>query len=421
LRGEGFSSSLRPLRSLCLNPHAVICGVFLMSVDIKEIQKDLRAAGLDGWLFYDFRGRDPIALRLLKLPEGMRTRRWFYFIPAKGAPRKLLHKIETAALESLPGAALYYAGHAELQANLKKLLGGAKRVAMQYSPKNEIPYVAMVDAGTVELVRAAGAKVVSSADLVQKYEACWTAEQLASHRAAAVAIDRIVAGAFKLAGDRVREKKAVSEFDLKEFILREFAAAGIVTNEGPDVAVGANASDPHYGPTAEKSAAIREGDFLLLDVWGKMKEPGSVYYDITWVGYLGAVVPEKYAKVFAVVREARDKAVELIRSRVAAGKVLQGWEVDKAARDVIEKAGYGKYFFHRTGHNIGEVIHGNGANMDGLETHDARRLIPRTCTSVEPGIYLKEFGIRSEVDVYIGEREAFVTGAVQTEVLALLA
>jgi Xaa-Pro dipeptidase len=392
-----------------------------MSADIKEIQKDLRAARLDGWLFYDFRGRDPIAHRLLKLPEGMRTRRWFYFIPAEGAPRKLLHKIETAALASLPGGNLYYAGQKELQTNLKKLLGGAKKVAMQYSPMNEIPYVAMVDAGTVEQVRRAGAKVFSSADLVQKYEACWTAEQLASHRAAAAAIDRIIAGAFKLAGDRVREKKAVTEFDLKEFMLREFAAEGIMADGGPDVAVGANASDPHYGPTAEKSALIREGDFLLLDVWGKMKEPGSVYYDVTWVGYLGARVPEKFAKVFRVVREARDKAVELIRSRVAAGKVLQGWEVDKAARDVIEKAGYGKYFFHRTGHNIGEAIHGNGANMDSLETHDVRRLIARTCTSVEPGIYLKDFGIRSEVDVYIGEREAQVTGAVQTEVLALLA
>jgi len=392
-----------------------------MSVDVREIQKDLRAAGLDGWLFYDFRGRDPIAQRLLKLPEGMRTRRWFYFVPAKGAPRKLLHKIETLALESLPGAALYYAGHAELQVNLKKLLAGAKRVAMQYSPKNQIPYIAMVDAGTIELVRLAGAKVVSSADLVQKYEACWTAEQLASHRAAGAAIDRIVAEAFAFAAKCVRERKALTEYDLKQFILREFAAAGIVADEGPDVAVNANASDPHYGPTAEKAAAIRDGDFLLLDVWGKTKEKGSVYYDITWVGYLGATVPKKIAQVFAVVREARDKAVELIRARVAAGKELQGWEVDQAAREVIEKAGYGKYFFHRTGHNIGEAIHGNGANMDNLETHDVRRVIARTCTSVEPGIYLKEFGIRSEVDVYIGEREAFVTGAVQTEVLALLA
>src|SRR5208337_1265429 len=208
---------------------------------------------------------------------------------------------------------------------------------------------------------------------------------------------------------------------LKEWMLRKFAEAGIVTEEGPDVAVNANASDPHYEATREKAASIREGDLLLLDVWGKQKTPESVYYDITWVGYLGAKVPEKYVKIFALVREARDRAVELIRSSVKAGKSLQGWEVDQAAREVIEKAGYGKYFFHRTGHNIGEAIHGNGANMDNLETHDVRRVIARTCTSVEPGIYLKEFGIRSEVDVYIGEREAFVTGAVQTEILALLA
>jgi Xaa-Pro dipeptidase len=392
-----------------------------MNVDIKEIQKDLRAAKVDGWLFYDFRGRDPIAHRLLKLPEGMRTRRWFYFVPAKGAPRKLVHKIETAALETLPGSTSYYAGQKELQKNLKKLLSGAKQVAMQYSPNNEIPYVSMVDAGTVEQVRKCGAKVFSSADLVQKYEACWTAEQLTSHRIAAKAIDQIVADAFKLAADSVRNKQSLTEYDLKKFILAEFAAAGIVAPDGPDVAVNANASDPHYGPSADKSAQIREGDFLLLDVWGKTKEAHSVYYDITWVGYLGAAVPEKYAKVFRVVRDARDKAVELIRSRVAAGKPLQGWEVDKAARDVIEKAGYGKYFFHRSGHNIGEAIHGNGANMDNLETHDVRRLIPRTCTSVEPGIYLKDFGIRSEVDVYIDEHEASVTGAVQKEILALLA
>jgi Xaa-Pro dipeptidase len=392
-----------------------------MNVDIKEIQKDLRAAKVDGWLFYDFRGRDPIAHRLLKLPEGMRTRRWFYFVPAKGAPRKLVHKIETAALETLPGSTSYYAGQKELQKNLQKLLSGAKQVAMQYSPNNEIPYVSMVDAGTVEQVRKCGAKVFSSADLVQKYEACWTAEQLTSHRIAAKAIDQIVADAFKLAADSVRNKQSLTEYDLKKFILAEFAAAGIVAPDGPDVAVNANASDPHYGPSADKSAQIREGDFLLLDVWGKTKEAHSVYYDITWVGYLGAAVPEKYAKVFRVVRDARDKAVELIRSRVAAGKPLQGWEVDKAARDVIEKAGYGKYFFHRSGHNIGEAIHGNGANMDNLETHDVRRLIPRTCTSVEPGIYLKDFGIRSEVDVYIDEHEASVTGAVQKEILALLA
>jgi Xaa-Pro dipeptidase len=392
-----------------------------MTADIKQVQKDLRAAKLNGWLFYDFRGRDPIAHRLLQLPSAMRTRRWFYFIPANGSPKKLLHKIETAALDALPGSALYYAGHKELQANLKKLLNGAKTVAMQYSPKNQIPYVAMVDAGTIEQVRSCGVKVVSSADLVQKYEACWTPAQLASHLTAGAAIDKIVAAAFQCAAGAVRVGKSLSEYELQQFILREFAAAGISTNEGPDVAVNAHASDPHYGPSADNSAPIREGDLLLLDVWGKTKEQGSVFYDITWVGYLGAKVPEKFANVFSVVRDARDKAVALIRDSIAAGKPLQGWQVDKAARDVIEKAGYGKYFFHRTGHNIGESIHGNGANMDGLETHDVRRLIPRTCTSIEPGIYLNDFGIRSEVNVYIDEREARVTGAVQTEILALLA
>jgi Xaa-Pro dipeptidase len=333
----------------------------------------------------------------------------------------LVHKIETESLAALPGETLFYAGQEELRKNLGKLLGRAKNVAMQYSPKNAIPYVAMVDAGTVELVRSTGVKVLSSADLVQKYEACWSAAQLESHLAAGAVIDRVVREAFQLAAKNVREKKTFTEYDLKQWILKEFDAAGIVLDQGPDIAVGAHASDPHYGPTPESASPIREGDLLLLDVWGKTKAAGSVYYDITWVGYLGAKVPEKIAEVFGVVREARDKAIELIQSSVAAGKPLQGWQVDKAARKVIEKAGYGKYFFHRTGHNIGQTVHGNGVNMDGLETHDVRHLIPRTCNSVEPGIYLPEFGIRSEVNVYVGEKEARVTGAVQKEVLALLA
>jgi Xaa-Pro dipeptidase len=392
-----------------------------MSADIPGIQNDLRAAKLDGWLFYDFRGRDPIAQRVLQLPDGMRTRRWFYFVPAKGAARKLVHKIEAESLASLPGETLYYAAQDELRNNLAKMLRRAKRVAMQYSPKNEIPYVAMVDAGTIELVRSSGSKVVSSADLVQKYEACWNAAQLESHLTAGAAIDRIVREAFRHAAKCVRDNVSLTEYDLKQWILREFDAAGLVTEEGPDIAVGAHASDPHYAPLPGKSSQIREGDLLLLDVWGKTKTPGSVYYDVTWVGYLGAQVPEKYAKIFRIVREARDKAVELIRSSIGTGKPLQGWQVDKAARSVIEKAGYGKYFFHRTGHSIGEKVHGNGANMDGLETRDARHLIPRTCNSVEPGIYLPEFGIRSEVDMYVGEREARVTGAIQTEILPLLA
>jgi Xaa-Pro dipeptidase len=392
-----------------------------MSLEIKEMQKDLRGAKLDGWLFYDFRGRDPIAHRILDLPPGMRTRRWFYFVPAKGTPKKLVHQIEAGALASLPGETLYYAGQKELRDNLKKAMGRAKKVAMQYSPKNAIPYVAMVDAGTVELVRSLGPKVFTSADLVQKYEACWSQAQLDSHLAAGQAIDRIVREAFAHAANCVKQKQPLNEYDLQQFILQKFEAAGIMTEEGPDVAVNENASDPHYGPTREKSSPIREGDLLLLDVWGKQKDADSVYYDITWIGYLGRAVPEKYAKVFAVICEARDRAVDLILSSIKAGKPLQGWQVDKAARGVVEKAGYGKYFFHRTGHNIGTSVHGNGVNMDGLETQDDRHLIAGTCNSVEPGIYLPEFGMRTEVDVYVDEKQARVTGAMQTKILPLLA
>jgi Xaa-Pro aminopeptidase len=392
-----------------------------MKVDVQEIQKDLRGAKLDGWLFYDFRGRDPIAHRILELPAGMRTRRWFYFVPAKGMPKKLVHRIEAQSLAAVPGDTLYYAGQDELRGNLKKALGKSKKIAMQYSPKNEIPYVAMVDAGTVELVRSLGPKVFTSADLVQKYEACWTPEQLESHLAAAREIDRIVREAFGHVAKSIKEKKLITEFDLQQFILKKYEEAGLVTDEGPDVAVNANASDPHYVPTREKASPIGEGDLLLLDIWGKQRAPNSMYYDITWMAYVGVTVPEKYAKVFRVLRDARDRAVELIRSHVKAAKPLQGWQVDKAARTVIEKAGYGKYFFHRTGHNIGTSIHGNGVNMDGLETRDVRHLIPHTCNSVEPGIYLPEFGMRTEVDVYVDSKEARVTGAIQNEIVPLLA
>jgi Xaa-Pro dipeptidase len=392
-----------------------------MSFKLHEIQADLRAARLDGWLFYDFRGRDPIAHRILDLPNAMRTRRWFYFVPAKGTPKKLVHKIETESLVTLPGETLYYSGQDELRKNVKKILGRAKNLAMQYSPKNAIPYVAMVDAGTVELVKSGGVKVLTSADLVQKYEACWTPQQLQSHLEAGKSIDRIVREAFALAAKGVRDKKPLTEVALQQWILAEFEKDDITTDEGPDVAVNAHASDPHYAPSNERPTEIREGDLLLLDVWGKLRFSGSVYYDVAWVGYLGAKVPEKFDKVFKVIVRARDNAVAFIQSSIAAGKPPQGWQVDRAARSVIEKAGYGKYFIHRTGHNIGQTVHGNGVNMDGFETHDSRHLIPGTCNSVEPGIYLPEFGMRSEVNVYVGNGEARVTGAVQKEVLALLA
>ena len=387
---------------------------------IEAIQAELRAERLDGWLFYDFHHRDPIGARVLGLEGGMGSRRWFYLIPRQGQPRKMVHRIESGALDTLPGKKLIYASLEELQKNLARMLAGCGKVAMQYSPRNAIPHISMVDAGTVELVRAQGCRVVSSADLVQKFEACWSAEQYRSHLDAGRAIDRVMQGAFARAATQARAKSVLTEYDLQQWIVEKFRAAGVVSDEPPIVAVGAHAGDPHYEPRQNGSSRIRAGDLLLLDVWGKMDRPRSVYYDVTWVGYLGAKVPEKYAKIFALVAEARDSAIAFVQRSLAAGRVVRGWQVDRAARTVISKAGYGKYFVHRTGHSIGQEVHGNGANMDGLETHDDRRVLPQTCFSIEPGIYLPEFGVRSEVNVYIDGSEARVTGPVQTGILPLL-
>ena len=388
--------------------------------DIAAIQRALLEQKIDGWLFYDILHRDTIAYRVLGLDHAMAKRRWFYMIPTKGAPRKLVHRIEATALDSLPGEKLLYAAAEELEKNLKKLIGQVKKVAMQYSPKNMIPYISLVDAGTVELIRGHGCKVVSSADLVQQFEAAWTPEQLESHRVAGRAIDKITQAAFAEAARRVRAEEKFTEYDLQQWILGQFRASGVISDSPPIVAVGPHAGDPHYEPRERGSAEVRKGDLLLLDIWGKSLSPGSVYYDITWVGYLGGKVPPKYAKIFNIVRDARDAAVSFALENVNAGRAIEGWQVDRAAREVIRKAGYAKYFVHRTGHNIGQEVHGTGANMDGLETRDVRRIIPHTCFSVEPGIYLPEFGVRSEVNVYVEKDRAEVTGAVQTEILRLL-
>jgi Xaa-Pro dipeptidase len=391
-------------------------------LNIKAIQAELKASKMDGWLFYDHHHRDPIAGHVLGLDEnGMVTRRWFYFIPSRGEPRKLVHRIEQGALDSLEGRKYVYSGWEELHKILPKLLSGSTKIAMQYSPENNIPYIGLVDAGTIELVRKLKKKVVSSADLVQKFEASWSAEQLASHLEAGRIVDRVRAGAFDQAAAFVRDGKPLTEYELQQWILDRFRASGLITAEPPIAAVQPSNGNPHYEPKQAGSQRIRAGDLLLLDIWAKQDRPGSVYYDITWMGYLGTRVPDTYAKIFRIVKQARDRAISFIKSAVAGGDAIHGWEVDRVARETIRKAGYGKYFVHRTGHSIGQEVHGNGANMDGLETRDDRKIAPHTCFSIEPGIYLPEFGIRSEVNVYVDEKEARVTGAIQEEILPLLA
>lgn len=388
--------------------------------NIEAIQSALRRQKIDGWLFYDILHRDPIAYRVLGLDHVLAKRRWFYMIPAKGTPRKLVHRIEAATLDSLPGDKMLYAAADELEKSLKKLVGRVKKAAMQYSPKNSIPSVSLVDAGTVELIRGHGCKVVSSADLVQEFEAVWTAEQLESHRAAGRAVDAITQAAFREAARRVSAGESFTEYDLQQWIAALFRGSGLESDSAPIVAVGPHSGDPHYEPRPQGSSPVRRGDLLLLDIWAKTKVPNSVYYDITWVGYLGDKIPGKCAKIFNTVRDARNAAVQFVKTAVSAGRPVEGWQVDRAAREVIRKAGYAKYFVHRTGHNIGQEVHGAGANMDSLETRDTRRLIPSTCFSVEPGIYLPEFGVRSEVDVYVSNGSAEVTGPEQNEILPLL-
>ena len=392
---------------------------------IADIQQALReSSGLDGWLFYDFRVSDPLAYRVLALDTTRHvTRRWYYWLPAQGAPVKLLHRIEPHVLDELPGEALLYAGWEEQHAHLKQILRGIKRVAMQYSPMNAVPYISRVDAGTIELIRSFGIEVVSSADLVQRFEAAWNDRQLASHKDAAKKLRRIVDEAFAHVRRRITARKTLTEYDLQQFILSRIRAHKLTTATPPIAAVNAHSADPHYGPSPKGSARIKTGDLVLIDLWAKQPKAGSVYADITWTGFIGKDIPARQREVFTIVRDARDAALNFVRAHVSSGHFPCGWEVDEVCRTVIRKAGYSDRFVHRTGHSIGEEVHGNGANIDNLETKDGRRLMPRTCFSIEPGIYLPgEFGIRSELDVYLSDREAYVFGQpVQTEIVAILA
>ncbi|HXG09685.1 MAG TPA: M24 family metallopeptidase [Gemmataceae bacterium] len=391
--------------------------------DLSSVQSAIQELGFDGWLLYDFRGLNVLARRVVGLSEQtFLSRRWFYFIPARGEPRKLVHRIEPHALDHLPGPQQLYLRWQELEAGVAALVTGAKRVAMEYVPRNANPYVSRVDAGTVELVRACGAEVLPSGDLVQLFEACWDDEQWAMHLEAARHTRSAFDVAFAFIAERVRRDGSVRETEVQRRILDHFAEHRLVTDHPPIVGVGPHSGDPHYAPGVQGDAPIREGDFVLIDLWAKLDRPRAVYSDLTWTCFVGREVPARYQEVFQLVARARDAAIDKVREAFGRGVPLQGWEVDQAARTVIEQAGYGEYFCHRTGHSIGQETHGNGANMDNLETREERRVLPRTCFSIEPGIYLPEFGVRSEVNVFVdAARKVHVTGGTpQTEVVPLL-
>jgi Xaa-Pro dipeptidase len=386
-------------------------------MDVPRIQEALRREKLDGWLFFDHHQRDPLAYRILGLsPLRHVTRRWYYLIPAEGEPRGLVHRIEAGILDGIPGEKARYSSWQEQQAGIEQMLRGAKRVAMQYSPRCAVPYVAMVDAGTIEVIRGLGVEVVTSAELIQEFEALLNDAQFQTHVEAGHLVDRICAGAFRFIGDRL--SSGVSEIEVKNWVLEEFRKAGMVTDSGPIVGVNAHSGDPHYEPAPQTSLPIRPGDFVLLDMWAKFDRINAVYYDSTWTGFCGDP-PARVKDVFGIVRDARDKAVETVSAAVAAGRDLRGFEVDDAARGFIREKAFGDQFVHRTGHSIGTEVHGTGANMDNLETHDERRVLPGSLFSVEPGIYLPDFGVRSEVNVFVKPGSAGTTGAVQRELVRI--
>jgi len=389
-------------------------------MELATIQEEIRKQNLDGWLFFDHHLRDPLAYRVLGLTVGKGpSRRWYYMIPAEGDPVGMEHRIERGQLGSLPGERIPYSRWTEQMAALRRLTAGMKRVAMQYSPMCAVPYVSMVDGGTVELIRSLGVEVVSSAELIQVFEARWTPEALESHLEAGRRVDKVRAEAFALIHERTRNGAGLKEVEVKNLVREGFAKAGMITDSGPIVGANANASNPHYEPSDQVTAPIRPGDWVLLDMWAKLDRPGAVYYDITWTAFCGDSPNDTIRKVFSVVTGARDAGIKRVQDAISAGYALRGFEVDDAVRDHIDSHGFGTYFTHRTGHSIGQEVHGNGANMDNFETHDDRRVMPWSCFSIEPGVYLPEFGVRSEINMFVGDGEARVTGEIQRE-MALL-
>ncbi len=395
----------------------------LLMLDLEAIQSALRRFGLDGWLLAEFRGSNVLARRVLGLDgKPITSRRLYYAIPAEGTPRKLVHRIEPGVLDHLPGEKTVYLRWEELEEGLGKLVAGMKRLAMEYSPGNAIPYLAKVDAGTVEKIRGLGVEVVSSGDLIQLFEAVWDDDQWRMHRVAEAVTTSAYDMAWSLIARSTRDGGTISECTVQAAILDHFRRHGLTTDHGPIVAVGPHSGDPHFEPNPAADTPIARGDFVLIDLWAKLDRPRAVYSDLTRVGYVGETVPERYSEVFSIVARARDAAIARVKDAFEAGQSLHGWEVDDAARRVIDDAGYGPAFVHRTGHSIGQETHGNGANMDNLETHDERLVLPGTCFSIEPGIYLSEFGVRSEINVFVdGAGNVHVTGGLQREVVAILA
>jgi Xaa-Pro dipeptidase len=392
---------------------------------VKLIQEALREERIDGWLLYNFRGSNVFATRIINLPSHiMQTRRYFYFIPASGTPQKLVHNIEQWNLDGIPGDKTIYVSWQSLRDGVRTIVGGAKKVAMEYSPSNNIPYVSNVDAGTVELVRALGLEVVTSANLVSRFESTWNDEQAEDNMMTAKHLRQIVDVTFGFIKQRINAGTPTTEYDVQQFMLSEFKKRDLITESDPNCSVNANSANPHYEPTKEVHSPLHRGDFVLLDLWAKKNKPHSVYGDITWTGYIGETVPEEYTKVFEVVKGGRDAAIRFVQDAFKSGKEICGYQVDDAARNFFKEKGYDQYFVHRTGHSIGEEIHGNGANIDNLETRDERRIIPRTSFSIEPGAYLPgKFGVRTEIDMYITKsKEAIVTGLpMQEKVVAILA
>jgi Xaa-Pro aminopeptidase len=392
------------------------------ALDISAIQAALRGSALDGWLLYDFHGSNAIAVDLTGVARQgghLTTRRWFYLIPAAGEPRALVHAIEARALAHLPGSSDRYAGREQLTAGLKRLLTGLRRVAMEYSPRGAIPYISRVDAGTIELVRELGVDVVSSGDLIQQFSAVWNQAQIASHRRASAALHRVKDRAFDEIRRRMRDQTATTEYDIQLLMSGWFAEEGLVSDSPAMVSAAENAGNPHYLPTASASRAIRPDEVVLLDLWAKLDAPGAVFADITWMGYTGTAVPDRVVRAFAAVRDARDRAAALVQQRIRAGDEVRGFEVDRVASAVLRDAGYADAMLHRTGHSLGESVHGNGVHMDDYETHDDRRLLPGTGFTIEPGVYFRDFGVRSEINMIVDARDATVTGPLQTEIVIL--